>query len=598
MRYSEDLIQDLLARNNIVDIIGEHVSLSRTGDNYKGLCPFHNEKTPSFHVDGRKQMYYCFGCHAGGNVVTFLMQYNQFTFVESLKYLADRAGVTLPEQELSREQRQASEKRQTLLEIYKKAAAFYYYRLQQEGGAQGLAYLKGRGLSDETIRRFGLGYSDRYGNSLYRYLKEQGYADVRLQESGLFHFDEQKGVSDRFWNRVMYPIQDERGRVIGFGGRVMGDGKPKYLNSPESFLFNKRKHLYALNYARASRRGYLILCEGYMDVITMHQAGYTNACASLGTALTEEQCALMRRFTNEVRLIYDSDEAGINAALRALPLLRDAGLRAKIVSLTPYKDPDEFIRNEGAEEFEKRLAAADDAFLFELTQLARGVKRDDPAEWTAFQREAAARLMRFPDELERENYLEATCARFGIPRDGMRALIRKTAARGTPAEHYTPPKSGKSAAPKKEDRSLRTQKLMLTYLANYPEAYLQTRNLIGPKDFTDEQCRKIAEALYEELAEDRVSEAGLIAMFPDGEEQTRAAQIFHERIAVHSAEELDRAFTDTVERMLKTGNEASLAGDSADLSDLTRYMERKKQIEEFGRGRLLHLSWQDGELSG
>ena len=281
MQYSEEIIEEVIARNNIVDVIGEHVALKRRGANYFGLCPFHNEKTGSFSVSEQKQMYYCFGCHAGGNVITFVMEYNHFTFVEALRYLAERAGMTLPEEALSPARRAEAEKRKQQLAALKQAAGFYYYRLHTEAGAPGLAYLRKRGLTDETIRHFGLGYADKYGSTLYRYLKQKGYSDEILRGTGLFEFDEKRGVSDRFWNRVMFPILDERGRVIGFGGRVLGDGKPKYLNSPESSVFNKRMHLYALNYARSSRKGYLILCEGYMDVITMHQAGFTNAVAAV-----------------------------------------------------------------------------------------------------------------------------------------------------------------------------------------------------------------------------------------------------------------------------------------------------------------------------
>ncbi len=589
MQYSEEIIEEVIARNNIVDVIGEHVALKRRGANYFGLCPFHNEKTGSFSVSEQKQMYYCFGCHAGGNVITFVMEYNHFTFVEALRYLAERAGMTLPEEALSPARRAEAEKRKQQLAALKQAAGFYYYRLHTEAGAPGLAYLRKRGLTDETIRHFGLGYADKYGSTLYRYLKQKGYSDEILRGTGLFEFDEKRGVSDRFWNRVMFPILDERGRVIGFGGRVLGDGKPKYLNSPESSVFNKRMHLYALNYARSSRKGYLILCEGYMDVITMHQAGFTNACASLGTALTAEQAGLVRRFAGEVRLLYDSDGAGIGAALRAIPILKEAGIASRVVSLRPHKDPDEFLRAEGAEKFEERLDAAENAFLFEADQLASGVRRDDPAAWTEFERKLADRLTAISEPLERRNYTEAAAARFSIPQDELEDLVRRRAAMGTPAETFRKPRSLRRPD-EKEDADVTAQKLMLAYLAAYPEAYQETKDLIDASDFTDPLCSALSKALYAQLEEGGPAEARLVAMFDDPEEQSRAAALFHTSIPVQSAAELDRAFTDTVRRMIRSGSEAAMrqaAGQN--MAALSRFIARKKILEQFDRGKLLSL---------
>ena len=264
MYYSDDLIEEVRSKNDIVDVISDYVKLQRKGSSYFGLCPFHNEKSPSFSVSPGKQMYYCFGCGAGGNVFTFIMEYENYSFVEALKYLADRAGVQLPEVEYSKEAKAASDFKSMLLEIQKKAASFYYYQLKQESGKPALDYLKGRQLSEDTIKKFGLGCSPRYSGALYQYLKGQGYSDELLKESGLFNIDERRGMQDKFWNRVMFPIMDVNNRVIGFGGRVMGDAKPKYLNSPETKIFDKSRNLYGLNIARTSRKPYFIICEGYM----------------------------------------------------------------------------------------------------------------------------------------------------------------------------------------------------------------------------------------------------------------------------------------------------------------------------------------------
>ena len=398
MFYSDEIIEEVRMKNDIVDVISDYVKLQKKGSSYFGLCPFHNEKSPSFSVSPGKQMYYCFGCGAGGNVFTFIMEYENYTFVEALKYLAGRAGVTLPEAEYSKEARAAADLRTTLLEIQKKAAGFYYYQLRQDTGKQGMAYLKGRELSDETIHKFGLGCSPKYSGALYQYLKSKGYSDEHLKESGLFNIDERRGMQDKFWNRVMFPIMDVNNRVIGFGGRVMGDAKPKYLNSPETKIFDKSRNLYGLNIARTSRKPYLIVCEGYMDVIAMHQAGFTNAVASLGTALTSGHASLMRRYTKEVLLTYDSDEAGQKAALRGIPILKAAGIRPRVVNLAPYKDPDEFIKAEGKEAFEKRLDEAANAFLFEVKVLEEQYDLSDPEGKTEFFRETARKLLEFPRE--------------------------------------------------------------------------------------------------------------------------------------------------------------------------------------------------------
>ena len=337
MRYSDDIIEEVRMKNDIVEVISQYVKLQRRGSSYFGLCPFHNEKSPSFSVSPAKQMYYCFGCGAGGNVFTFIMEYENFTFVEALQYLAQRAGVELPKLEYSQEAKEAADRRAALLEVNKRAAQYFYYKLRGKNGQTAWNYLTGRGLTEETMKKFGLGYSDKYSNDLYRYLKSKGYKDDLLRESGLFQADERRGMYDKFWNRVIFPIMDVNSRVIGFGGRVMGDGKPKYLNSPETKIFDKSRNLYGLHIARTTRQKYLIVCEGYMDVITMHQAGFTNAVASLGTALTSGHASLLKRYTQEVLLLYDSDEAGIRAALRGIPILRDAGVATRVVNLAPYK---------------------------------------------------------------------------------------------------------------------------------------------------------------------------------------------------------------------------------------------------------------------
>lgn len=592
MYYSDEIIEEVRSRNDIVDVISGYVKLQRKGSSYFGLCPFHNEKSPSFSVSPGKQMYYCFGCGAGGNVFTFLMEYENFTFVEAVKHLADRAGVKLPEAEYSKEARQAADLRSRLLEVQKKAAAFYYYQLRQEGGQQAMEYLTGRELSEETMRKFGLGYSPKFSGGLYRYLKEKGYSDSLLKESGLFNIDERRGMQDKFWNRVMFPIMDVNNRVIGFGGRVMGDAKPKYLNSPETKIFDKSRNLYGLNAARTSRKPYLIICEGYMDVISMHQAGFTNAVASLGTALTSGHASLMSRYTKEVLLTYDSDEAGQRAALRGIPILRAAGITPRVVNLSPYKDPDEFIKAQGREAFEKRLDEAMNYFLFEVKVLEKQFDLSDPEGKTQFYREIAKKLLEFPEELERNNYMESISRLYQIQFEDLRKMVNRMALAGT-AQTARPRTEIRSK--KKEDRedaSKTAQKLMLTWLTSYPSMFDTIEGYIDAEDFTTPLYHQAAVLVFAQHQEGEVSPAKLLNQFTDPQEQKEVASLFHATLHLESKEERKRALLETVCRLKRDSiNWRSDHLQPTDLAGLQKIVEERKRLEDLERGRVsLHIS--------
>ncbi|MGN0406689.1 MAG: DNA primase, partial [Bacteroides sp.] len=422
MRYPEELIEEVRSRNDIVDVISGYVKLKKSGSNYFGLCPFHNEKSGSFSVSPVKQMYYCFGCGAGGNVITFIMEYENYSFMEAVKFLADRVGIELPEVEESAEDRRNRDIKSQLLEINKLAAVYFFHQLKSQNGSVAMNYLKKRELSDETIQRFGLGYSSMYSDDLYKYMKSKGYKDDILKETGLFTYDGNK-VTDKFWNRVMFPIMDMNNRVIGFGGRVMGDGKPKYLNSPETKLFDKSRNLYGLNFARTSRKPNIIICEGYMDVISLHQAGFNQAVASLGTALTPGQASLMKRYTDQVLITYDSDGAGVKAALRAIPILKEAGLTTKVINMKPYKDPDEFIKGMGAEAFQERINNAQNSFMYEIEALEKNFDLQDPESKTKFFTEVSKKIVEFQEELERNNYIEAVASKYMISMDALRKMV-------------------------------------------------------------------------------------------------------------------------------------------------------------------------------
>ena len=598
MRYSDDIIEEVRSKNDIVDVVSQYVKLTRKGSSYFGLCPFHNEKTPSFSVTPGKQMYYCFGCGAGGNVFNFIMEYENFTFGEALKYLADRAGVELPRIEYSREVREKAKEKSELLEINKQAAQYYYYQLRTEKGAAGYQYLSGRGLTEETMRSFGLGYSDKFSDGLYRYLKSKGYKDDRLRESGLFNVDERHGMYDKFWNRVIFPIMDVNNRVIGFGGRVMGDGKPKYLNSPETKIFDKSRNLYGLNVARKTRKNYIILCEGYMDVISMHQAGFTNAVASLGTALTSGHASLLKRYTQEVLLLYDSDEAGIRAALRGIPILREAGVNSRVVDLKPYKDPDEFIKNMGAEAFEDRLNRASDSFMFRVRVAEGEFPMEEPQGQNRFFERCAEMLLELKDELERNLYIDAIVknygGRYGISSEDLRRRVNTLAMKGTPAEHRLQPKTGSQEKKKKDTASAQAQKLMLTWLVSYPKVFDKVTQYLSPEDFTVPLYREVAEMLFEQKKEESVNPARLLNSFPDSEEQREVASLFNATIHLETPKEQEQAFADTLLRIKKESlAEKNRNWDPADLQGLQDLVKAKKELEELGRKRReLHISFE------
>ena len=598
MRYSDDIIEEVRMKNDIVDVVSQYVKLTRKGSSYFGLCPFHNEKTPSFSVTPSKQMYYCFGCGAGGNVFNFVMEYENYSFGEALSHLADRAGVQLPRIEYSSEAREKAKQRETLLEINRQAAQYFYYQLRRESGQIGYRYLTDRGLSDETIRKFGLGYSDKFSDDLYKFLKGKGYGDDQLRDSGLFNVDERHGMYDKFWNRVIFPIMDVNNRVIGFGGRVMGDGKPKYLNSPETKIFDKSRNLYGLNVARTSRKPYLILCEGYMDVISMHQSGFTNAVASLGTSLTSGHASLLKRYTQEVLLLYDSDEAGVKAALRAIPILREAGINSRVVDLKPHKDPDEFIKTEGAEAFQQRLDQARDSFMFRVSVSEKDFPMEEPQGQNRFFERCARLLLELSDELERNLYIEAIVRqyhRYGISVEDLRKRVNTLAMKGTTIEQRQQPKTVEARqAQKRESAADKAQKLMLTWLVTYPGIFDTVEKYLSPGDFIVPLYHEVAEMLFEQHAQGDVNPARLLNSFTDSEEQREVASLFNATIHLETMEEQERAFSDTLIRIKQESlAEKNKNWDPTDMAGLQELVKAKKELEDLGRKRQqLHISFE------
>lgn len=589
MYYSDELIEEVRSRNDIVDVISGYVKLTKKGSSYFGLCPFHNEKSPSFSVSRQKQMYYCFGCGAGGNVFTFLMEYENYTFVEALKMLADRAGIELPEMEYSKEAKEKADLKASIMEVNKLAAKYYYAQLKTEQGKHAHQYLTGRQLSEETITAFGLGYSNKYSDDLYRYLKAKGYRDEVISKAGLISIDERQGVYDKFWNRVMFPIMDVNNRVIGFGGRVMGDAKPKYLNSPETLVFDKSRNLYGLNRARTSRKPYFLICEGYMDVIALHQAGFTNAVASLGTALTSGHASLIKRYVNEVYLTYDSDEAGTRAALRGIPILKEAGITAKVIRMDPYKDPDEFIKNLGAEAFEERINQARNGFMFSLEILEREYDMNSPEGKTEFYNEVARRLCNFEEEIERNNYIEAVAKAYHLGYENLRKLVAKMAVKSGLATPASRPKQTGNRENHREDGNLTSQKALITWLLDDEKIFRQIRKYITPKDFTEELYTTVAELLYQQYEEGTINPAQIMNHFTDEEEHREVASLFHTKIKeLTTKSEQEKALKETIIRVKNHSIEhATKMLEPTDIQGLQKLMEAKRELQSLQK---LHIS--------
>ena len=600
MYYPDEIVDQVRTANDIVDVIGQSVQLKKSGRDYSGLCPFHNEKTPSFTVSRIKQMFYCFGCHKGGNVITFVEEYDHLSFAEAVESLAERAGIRLPEQEYSAQDRRARDEKEALLNVNRIAGAYYYYMLRTAEGQSGMDYLKGRRLTDETMKSFGLGYAGRHSDALYRYLKQKGISDEILRQSGLMNVDERRGsMYDKFWNRVIFPIMDVNSRVIGFGGRLMGEGKPKYLNSPETKIFDKSRNLYALNIARRSRAGQLILSEGYMDVISMHQAGFTNAVASLGTALTQQHCTLMRRYTDSVILSYDSDNAGVAAAMRAIPMLRAAGITPRILNLEPYKDPDEFIKAQGKEAFQERISGAENAFLFEVRITRRNYDLHDPDSRTQFFREVAAKIAAFELELERQNYIDAVAREYMVDPRQLKELVLKAlvlgagtapaAGSGSAYGSYqdgmlSPAGAGagegvpyRRAGNGKEQGDAAARKLLIRYLVQYPRIYDTVRKYLSADDFGEGVTGKTAELVFRQIeSSGEVDTAAVLSRFEDPDDQQEAAQILCAPESTAPPSEIKKAVLETLRKVYQAAPVRTGEGQDA----LAAAIQKKKNLEK------------------
>ena len=579
MYYDKQLIDEVVSRNDIVDVISSYVGLKRAGSSYKCCCPFHTEKTPSFSVSRERQRYHCFGCGAGGNALTFVMKYDNMSYVEAIQYLAQRVGMELPERELSSEEKRQISRREKLFEINLEATNYFHYvLLHTENGKKGYEYYLKRGYTDETIKKFGLGYANIYRDDLYKYLKGKGYSDELMRDAGLVKFDEKYGPSDQFWNRVMVPIANINNRVIAFGGRVLGDAKPKYLNTKETDIFNKSRNLFAMNLAKNSRRKGFILCEGYMDVIAMHQAGFDNATASLGTAFTEGQANILKKYKSEIYLAYDSDDAGTRAAMKAISILRKLDMSQKVIDLRPYKDPDEFIKNEGAEAFEKRIQNAVNGRLFEINHISANYNMDDPEEKTKFMKAAGRLLAGIEDKTERANYIETVASKYFLDKDVLKSIVSDIGLAGlgessllveedtteteTRNDYNRAVQGNRNSA--KENPAEENEKYLLTLMVNNQELFEKLTKYISKDDFTEEGVKDVAAMIFDEYEKNGKVELSLLLNdFEDVESQERVNSIFSKELDFDTSPSvMEKVLTDIIIKIKINNIDKKLTGEA------------------------------------
>jgi len=543
MRYSQDIIEEVRSGNDIVDLIGGYVSLRNRGGNFFGLCPFHNEKSPSFSVSSDKQMYYCFGCGAGGNVISFIMQIENYDFIDSLKFLADRINYILPQPQQNEAAKQQLRKREVLREIHKVAARFYYDTLQEDKSEAKSArkYLDDRQI--QLRKAFALGLSPSNWDSLTKNLQKHGFSLSDMVESGLVRNNAAGGYYDRFRGRLMFPILDVDKHVVAFGGRIMGDGEPKYLNSPETPLFDKSRQLYGIHAARKARHKELIIVEGYMDVLSLHQAGFSQAVGVLGTALTTHHTRLIKRINSDtVILLFDRDRAGVQALLRAIPILLEAGIKVKCLQVSEdTKDPDEYLQKYGAAHFRVLLDSAKNHAAFRIELLTKEFDLKNTEQRIIFTQEAAKVLSSIDNAIEADAYIRDTAVLTGIAPQAIRAEMDKH--RGARFSQEAAPRElpslRQSLRGRQNDRGLlEARKGMLSVLFAYPSVNQQLKEFLSPDEIGGGIPAKLLELAY--LGEEK-NVADIISQFESLEEQQQTAELLKDQPNFENTAAMEKA---------------------------------------------------------
>ena len=573
MAFSESFLTELTERNDIVDVVSGYVRLGKkSGSNMFGLCPFHSEKTPSFSVSPDKQIYHCFGCGKGGGVINFIMEIENLSFPEAVEFLAKRAGMPIPEEENDRESR----KRSRMLSLNRDAARFFYAQLSTPQGGAARDYMAKRRIGPATAKNFGIGFAPDTWDSLEKAMREKGYTDFELFDAGLVRKGNKGGYYDTFRNRLMFPVIDVRGHVIGFSGRILGDGEPKYMNSPETLVFNKSRNLFALNLAKKSKSGYIILSEGNIDVVSLHQAGFDSAVASLGTSLTPEQARLLSRYTNQVIIAYDNDGAGIKAAQRAIGILEKLDLKVKVLRMSGAKDPDEFIKLKGADAFRNLLESSENQIDYRLRSVTDKFDLSVDEQKVEFLKEASDLVARLPGSVERQVYAMRVASMSGVSADVVtkeverrRKKLVNQASRSEERQQSRPERQlqPEEKALRYEDPSSAAAEEGVIRLLYLDPALARNAELPAPEEFSSPALGHIYSVLRDKIDRGETPSAATLGGALDGQEMSLLVRLLQKPELLSKG---DRALADYIKRIRERKEQGKQVSDLRALADKLR----------------------------
>lgn len=573
MAFSESFLTELTERNDIVDVVSGYVRLGKkSGSNMFGLCPFHSEKTPSFSVSPDKQIYHCFGCGKGGGVINFIMEIENLSFPEAVEFLAKRAGMPMPEEENDRESR----KRSRMLALNRDAAKFFYAQLSTAQGGAARDYMAKRRIGPATAKNFGIGFAPDTWDSLEKAMREKGYTDFEMFDAGLVRKGKKGGYYDTFRNRLMFPVIDVRGNVIGFSGRILGDGEPKYMNSPETLVFNKSRNLFALNLAKKSKSGYIILSEGNIDVVSLHQAGFDSAVASLGTSLTPEQARLISRYTNQVIIAYDNDGAGIKAAQRAIGILEKLDLKVKVLRMSGAKDPDEFIKLKGADAFRNLLEASENQIDYRLRAVTDKYDLSVDEQKVEFLKEASDLVARLPGSVERQVYAMRVASMSGVSADAVTKEVERrrkklvTQARGSEERQQSRPErqlQPEDKALRYEDPSSAAAEEGIIRLLYLDPALAKSAALPAPEEFSSPALGHIYSVLRDKIKRGETPSTATLGGALTGQEMSLLVSLLQKPELLSRG---DRALADYIKRIRERREQGRQVSDLRALADKLR----------------------------
>ena len=573
MAFSESFLTELTERNDIVDVVSGYVRLGKkSGSNMFGLCPFHSEKTPSFSVSPDKQIYHCFGCGKGGGVINFIMEIENLSFPEAVEFLAKRAGMPIPEEENDRESR----KRSRMLSLNRDAARFFYAQLSTPQGGAARDYMARRRIGPATAKNFGIGFAPDTWDSLEKAMREKGYTDFELFDAGLVRKGNKGGYYDTFRNRLMFPVIDVRGNVIGFSGRILGDGEPKYMNSPETLVFNKSRNLFALNLAKKSKSGYIILSEGNIDVVSLHQAGFDSAVASLGTSLTPEQARLLSRYTNQVIIAYDNDGAGIKAAQRAISILEKLDLKVKVLRMSGAKDPDEFIKLKGADAFRNLLESSENQIDYRLRTVTDKYDLSVDEQKVEFLKEASDLVARLPGSVERQVYAMRVASMSGVSADVVTKEVERrrkklvNQARGSEERQQSRPErqlQPEEKALRYEDPSSAAAEEGVIRLLYLDPALARNAELPAPEEFSSPALGHIYSVLRDKIDRGETPSTATLGGALDGQEMSLLVRLLQKPELLSKG---DRALADYIKRIRERKEQGKQVSDLRALADKLR----------------------------